>query len=425
MRYRLPGRHATSLRDVTDKNPKNIIVPDERLAQYLADMLPGATLANLDTGIADQVDRGGRPRVHQDNAEKMRRRREKESKIRADLLAEVFVRGKPQNEVAAGCSPSDSAMHRNETPISLYIGSVSQDQHFWATIFSHIKSSKPEAYLSCASREHFAEAMAAAHGRHVVSKEANLLFSPAIFDPFRSTAGNRGRDNILYLQNIVLDFEKGDLQPTDMADLFPDLQLIVTNSHRHTREAPRFRSIILTDTTVGPTAYEALWDALANKLLEAGYAKSPRSTSKLKKSGLDHSKRAATSLFYLPAQAANEPDSFFTFYDDDHRQPLDAEAWLRNVQIQTPTESGPSYDRVTLISDAARAAAIATWRESAPGRGNDAFYSLAVELIRLGMTAEEIEQILRQEANFGRSPQERLNQIPSIMASLGKKRRAA
>ena len=68
----------TSLRDAADESLKNIIVPDERLAQYLADMLPGATLAKLDTGIADQVDKGGRPRVHQDNAAKMRRRREKE-----------------------------------------------------------------------------------------------------------------------------------------------------------------------------------------------------------------------------------------------------------------------------------------------------------------------------------------------------------
>ncbi|WP_187387899.1 hypothetical protein [Bradyrhizobium sp.] len=387
----------TSLRDAADKNLKNIIVPDERLAQYLADMLPGATLTKLDTGISDQVEKGGRPRVHQDNAAKMRCRRERESKIRADLLAEVFVHGKPQGEIEAGFSPSDSRMHRNETAIGLYRGSVSQDQHFWATIFSHIKSSMPEAYLSCASGEHFAQAMAAAHGRNVASKESNPLFSPAIFDPGRISGSNRGWDNILYLQNIVLDFENGELTPTQIPDLFPDLRLIVTNSYGHTADSPRFRVIILTSHTIGPAAYEALWDALAAKLREAGYTKSPRAKSRLKKSGLDHSKRAATSLFYLPAQAASGSDSFFVFYDDNRRLPLDPEQWLWNVRLDTLFE--PAMDGANLAgaSAAGVAAAIAKWRDTSPGKGNEAFYSLALELRRLGMTVEEIEDTLRRE----------------------------
>ena len=128
---------------------------------------------------------------------------------------------KPQDAPDDGCFPSDLAMYRNETAISLYRGSVSQDQHFWATIFSNIKSTTPEAYLSCASPEHFAQAMAVAHSRVIESKAANPLFSPAIFDPALSQDSNRGRDNILYLQNVVLDFENGDLLPTDIPDLFP------------------------------------------------------------------------------------------------------------------------------------------------------------------------------------------------------------
>ncbi|UPJ96405.1 DEAD/DEAH box helicase family protein [Bradyrhizobium sp. 172] len=415
----------TSLRDATDEHPKNIIVPDERLAQYLADMLPGATLAKLDTGIADQVDRGGRPRVHQDNAEKMRRRREKESKIRAELLAEVFVHRKPQDSLEGGCSPSDSTMPRNETSISSYRGSVSQDQDFWATIYTNIRSSMPEGYLSCASGEHFTKAMAAAHGRKVASKESNPLFSPAIFDPSRSIGSNRGRDNILYLQNIVLDFENGDLRPTDIPELFPDLQLIVTNSYSHTIDGPRFRVIMLTSAKVGPSAYEALWDAVADKLREAGYTKSPRAKSRLKRSGLDHSKRAATSLFYLPAQAASGSDSFFRFYDDDHRHPLNPERWLRNFRLETPSELAVDGANRTGADAAGVAAAIAKWRAASQGQGNEAFYSLALELSRLGFAVEEIEGTLRREANSARSPEERRNQISSIMKSLSKPKRAA
>jgi len=69
----------TSLRDATDSTPKNIIVPDERLALYLGDMLPGAIIKKMDTGIADETNKGGRPRVYQNNAEKMRRRRTNEA----------------------------------------------------------------------------------------------------------------------------------------------------------------------------------------------------------------------------------------------------------------------------------------------------------------------------------------------------------
>lgn len=413
----------TSLRDATDITPKNIIVPDERLARYLAEMLPGATVLKMDTGIADQPNKGGRPRVHQDNAEKLRRRRSKEAEKRAELLAEVFVARKPQDSPDAGCFLSDSAMCRNETAISLYRGSVSQDQHLWATIFSHIKSTTPEGYLSCASPEYFAEAMAVAHGRVIEAKESNPLFSPAIFDPARSQGSNRGRDNILYLQNIVLDFENGDLHPTTIPGLFPDLQLIVTNSYGHTSDAPRFRVIILTAKTVGQAAYEALWDALANKLKDAGYTKSPRPKSNLKKSGLDHSKRVATSLFYLPSQAASRVDSFFEFYNHGNRQPLDPEAWLRNVQLEMASE--PSLGGDGLVNRTATAAAIAQWRGSPPGSGNGAFYALAVELARLGMNSGEIEHTLKREASFGRSPTERKKQISSIMKSLARNVRAA
>jgi hypothetical protein len=415
----------TSLRDATDKNPKNIVVPDERLAQYLDDMLPGATLKKLDTGIADEENRGGRPRVHQDNAAKMRSKREKESETRAALLAEVFVRREPQDEFGVGCDPLDSAMLRNETPISLYRGSVSQDQHFWATIYSHIKSSTPEAYLYCASGGHFAEAMAAAHARHITSKASNPLFSPAIFDPARSPGSNRGRDNILYLQNIVLDFENGDLLPGEIPNLFPDLQLIVTNSYGHTEDAPRFRVIILTSATIGPAAYEALWDAVAGKLREAGYIKSPRPSSRLKKSGLDRSKRAANSLFYLPAQAASASEGFFEFYHGGQRLPLNPELWLRNVPLEGASEPAAENASVAGTNAEAIAAAIQKWRETPQGQGNEAFYSLALELVRLGITAEEIELTLRQEAGHARSPDERRNQIPSIMRSLGKQKRAA
>lgn len=411
----------TSLRDSTETTAKNIIVPDERLARYLADMLPGSQVQKLDTGIADQVNRGGRPRVHKDNSQKMRQRRAKEAEKRTELLAEVFVPRKPQDE--EGNFSSDSAMCRNETPISVYRGSVSRDQHFWATIYSNVRSTTPEGYLSCASSEHFALALQVAHEREVESKTANPLFSPAIFDPTLATDSKRGRDNILYLQNVVLDFENGELTPQKLPDLFPDLQLVVMNTSGHSASSPRFRVVIITSTSIGASAYEALWDQIAAKLRDAGYVRNPKAGSTMKKSGLDHSKRAATSLFYLPAQAAHREESFFKFYNDANRMSLNPEVWIRNMPIVPEREldvcesTGP--DSATLK------AAIAKWRAAPAGEGNEHFYLFALELKRIGMVGEEIEETLMREAAFGRSPAERRNQISSIMVSLGRKSRAA
>lgn len=415
----------TSLRDPKDTTPKSIIVPDERLALYLAEMLPGATLRKLDTGIADQPNKGGRPRVHRNNAEKMSRRRTKEAEKRAELLADVFLPSKLQNASDDSCIPPDSVMCRYETTISLYRGSVSQDQHFWATIYSNIKSSKPEAYLSCASADDFAEAMAVAHSRVVESKTANPLFSPAVFDPDRSQESNRGRDNILYLQNIVLDFEGGDLRPDELPRLFPDIQMIVTNSYGHTVNAPRFRAIVLTSMTMGPAPYEALWDAVAAKLRDAGYTKAPRGKSDLKRSGLDYSKRTAASVFYLPCQAAVPGASFFSFYNGTDRRPLNPEVWLRNMRLDIEDKPTTGSPDTLSVDDPACQTAISKWRQALPGNGNAAFFSLGVELKSLGLNADDIVETLRREANFGRSPEDRRKQISSIMKRLWPNGRAA
>ena len=217
----------TSLRDARNLDPKNIIVPDERLAQRLCEMLPGAKLKKLDSGIADEVDRGGRPKVHANNAVKFRRRREMEKEKRTELLNQVFSLNGGQNDSEAYCSSnSDPGMRRNETSISVHSSLVAEHQYF-ATIYSHLKSTTPEGYLACANQESFVAAMAALHAQTRDSKDAILLFSPAIFDPNREVhdkAGKRTRrgvGNIVSLQNIVLDLENSELGPDQLPALYP------------------------------------------------------------------------------------------------------------------------------------------------------------------------------------------------------------
>jgi hypothetical protein len=60
------------------------------------------------------------------------------------------------------------------------------------------------------------------------------------------------------------------------------------------------------------------------------------------------------------------------------------------------------------------------WRGSKgqPGRGDEMFFNLAMSLRRAEMDFYQIESTLRSEAEFGRTPKERLSQVPSVMGSL-------
>ena len=69
------------------------------------------------------------------------------------------------------------------------------------------------------------------------SKDANMLISPAIFDPDHPKAEGktkRGLHNIIAMRHLWMDFEKGDLQPEEIAKLFPHIRLAAFNSYNHT-----------------------------------------------------------------------------------------------------------------------------------------------------------------------------------------------
>jgi hypothetical protein len=252
------------------------------------------------------------------------------------------------------------------------------------------------------------------------------LFSPAIFDSNRSTERNRGKENIVYLRHVVLDFEDGELKPETLPRLFPDLQM--SNTFNHRPDKPRFRAVLFTDEPMTAEAYGLIYGWIADKLEEAGYSvEKPGKHLKTsnapnsRPSGLDWSKSLPTSLFYFPSQARCPADSFF-MERMEGRNPLTPSTWIENttVPLQPTFESvepdipGVPYDETMIQS------AISTWRTSPsyPGRGNVMFFDLAFSLKYAGMAFPEIESTLHAEAHRALSPQKRLAQIPSIMASL-------
>jgi hypothetical protein len=179
-----------------------------------------------------------------------------------------------------------------------------------------------------------------------------------------------------------------------------------------------------------PEVYGLIQGCLADKLEDAGYSvdrggkrRKRVGLSNSRPSGLDWSKSLPTSLFYLPCQAQTSRDSFFQDYGGENRHPLQPSIWLQNMTfalvpgievLGQPQISQAGVDERLVQS------AKDIWRGSKgrPGRGDEMFFNLAMSLRRAGMDFYQIESTLRSEAEFGRTPKERLSQIPSIMSSL-------
>jgi hypothetical protein len=415
----------TSLRDPNNEDRKVVVVPDRMAADYVIEKLPGASVHKLDAGIDESaVIPRGRPRLHQNNAEKSGKRRARQKEARLARIGTQLEGYILPDDLEAGCDPFDTAKCRVESP--LITSNYDPELSYACTVYTHVKSPTPECYVVHRNSHDFLKLLRALHERILDKKDDNMLFSPAIFDPSKIVIDDGGvrrrkaRGNIVELRNMVLDFDGGDLKPEQIPVLFPGLKMVITNSHSHTGAQPRFRVIIFTEAAMTPTTYEAIFDQIVMKLEEAGYRRSARPGSNGLRSGLDHSKRSPTSLFYLPCQAVETKNSFFNVYWDGSRKHLDADAWAANlvsgpsITTHPPRGNEPSPDEATIR------AAKDIFRLATSGEGNAGFFKLAVALKRAGMSSNELRNALLLEAANARSPVQRKAQISSVMTSLRK-----
>ena len=207
--------------------------------------------------------------------------------------------------------------------------------------------------------------------------------------------------------------------------------MVIFNTYNHTADAPRFRVIFPTSQDLTSEAYEAVWDNFAAKLRHAGYSvgnKDQQTSKNSPPSGLDVSKRSAASVYYAPCQAKNPADSLFWCYSEAPRQLLDPALWIENSIVPSRAPFIPKdrrfNDRLPVYQQKVDLAAVeeATriWRQCPPGTGNDSFFSYALSLRSAGMSLEQIQDKLEEEAKSAppRSRNDRKAQILGIMKSL-------
>jgi hypothetical protein len=391
----------SSIRDPQSTTPKTVIVPDVSAARYLQEAFPGAQIEKLKTGLIEleASSKLGRPRKHSSVSERKRKYRLKKRKA---IIQTVLQAERLPYVGQKSCGEEGSLMMGDEKGIDVTTHFVPLHQQH-GTLYKRKKSNTPLGYLSGPNTELFLGLLEHLHTRTIGSKEANLLISPAVFDPNLKTEDNtmRGVNNIVTMRHLWMDFENGDLRPEEIAELFPSIRLAVFNTYNHTNEAPRFRVVIPFDELISPADYAVLYDNIIAKIVDAGYSVGQFNSGR--RSGLDCTKKNPTSLFYLPCQAKDASQSFFTDYSDHKREILDPLKWIKNTVLHFPTKAPTQKLREPQsrnVNQAAIEEATRVWRQSCdhPGEGNVRFFNYALSLRSAGMSLEQIEQTLRQQA---------------------------
>jgi hypothetical protein len=302
----------TSIRDPNNTKPKIIVVPDAGTSEYLEKLLPGCQVEKLKTKISElkSSKRHGRPRQYDSPKERQAsyRKRQKTKHLRKALGLQESPYLSEES-----CAPGNRPIIGDEKGIDVITHFITHDGHdgLCGTFYRDKESGNPCGYLYCANTERFIHSLEYFHSRKAPNKEANLLFSPAIFDPNhpkRVDKQKRGLNNIVAMQHLWMDFENGDLSPDELPQLFPHIRLVVFNTYNHTEEAPRFRVVIPLTRSLSPENYELLYDNIIAKIEDSGYSVGSKGT---RRSGLDVGKKSAVSLFYLPCQARDSSQSFF------------------------------------------------------------------------------------------------------------------
>ena len=396
-----------SLRNPLDTNPKSITVMDRDTAYWLQELFEGSQIASIG-GIAEPtINKVGRRKIHANPNERLKAWRKKTNERKAELLTEV-------REINGSDNPT--SQKPNQNGITVFVSKykpVAADTAYFANYDEVIANLR-----KC-------------HSQDVASKEANALTSAAIFDPNKGGADTkRGNDNITHINAIWLDNDGGNLTYQEFATIFSTLRMVIMNTHSSTKENPRWRCYIPISEAVGVKTHDMIIQNLMQKLAEHRFYGKKYCDRNPEKQfhGFDEGKFAPCSLFYLPCQAANANNSFFMDYKKD-REILSVQDWIyddiRPLEIDEPTDEQsaiipPPTNLTKTRQQSMIDTAVASWRNSQNGEGNDALFTLGVKLRSAGLGWTEIAQTLRAEARFGNSPRDRLQQVNGIMNTLQK-----
>ena len=335
------------IRDMKSPDHKKLICADRAAADYVAACYPGAIIraATQLFQLADAPQRG-RPKLYASHAEQMAEFR---SKHKAELCRQL-------RSVNGGCDENIYLSNEFVTPQS----GAQLGGSFIPNIYSRPRMNS-EGAIAAAD---FMDWIAQLHGRRCAKHEA-ALWSPAEFVDKPDVETHRGNANITRMWGIWIDAENGDLMPDELAEMFPQWQMVAYNSASSTISDPRYRSVIPTTAALTPDVHREIMRQIEKSLNKRGYYSKKQLAKRAERGlggkahGFDISKFTPCSMFYLPAQAvAGDEHSFFLRYEGGARKPIDPWHYVQHsildhrpeprppepVSKSVPVQSAPTSD---------------------------------------------------------------------------------
>ncbi len=448
-----------SLRDPDSAEPVDVVVVDFATAEFLADLFPGAVtkqLPGMPTELAAKK-KAGRPKTNRSSFDRKRDYRQAQRDRLADQLAQV-------NQSHFRWLQTGNNLCPENTNRSIGINGTQIRSDIDLPIYDSIYDAKPgrldtgeEALLSYAGADDFIELLRDLSKRVIADKKEASLISPAHFEDHSLLDTSRGLANITYLHGIWFDCDGGDMAAQDFVDLFPHLRMAIYSTYSSTAASPRWRAYIPTSHAMSIDIHSLIVDQVLQVVNDAGYwsdaqlEKAKAIKSKLRH-GFDPSKRCASSLFYLPSQAANSEETFFIDANDPLRAELDVPAWIERCILDLRPEPELSVEEkparpqppISNVSDEMQAIidklreeqdqqgaasrekrrqkAVDSWRGTPSGHGHVEFFRLAARLQATGMDEFGIRSTLSSEAfSSGSNGRDRKSEIHGIMRSLSKR----
>ncbi|KJS41167.1 MAG: hypothetical protein VR70_05300 [Rhodospirillaceae bacterium BRH_c57] len=331
----------SSARDPMSKTRKTCVVPDQRTAEFLAQVFPGCSIGPTGGQVKVTKKPSGRPSRSDSLTSAEKKRRERAAR-RRQILEDLLALPGEENVTETPLSNSLLVTKKN-MPKEPRSGEREQTDpakswgQFSVDLYDSIYSVEPLMRLKMTNEE-LIGALRLCHEVSTKSKTSNLLISSSEFDPKKSPETKRGKANINHVNGIWLDNDGGDLHPEEFHRLFPDLRLVAFNTYTG---GNRWRGFIPTTQVMTVEAHEIIIQSIEKTLNQAGYwsTKQVERRGHGRCHGFDTSKFNAASLFYLPVQAqGGEGNSYFL---DLPGRELDPVLWIKNAVLHDPLDVRP------------------------------------------------------------------------------------
>ncbi len=397
MAYQMVMR--TSLRVQADMQPVQAFVPDWRSAEYLANLLPGARVEQMDLGI--EALKGAKPRfkLADTAAERMARTRAKQAEAvrRSNELMEV-------HRLASGAITGTVPVIITSKAVVATRDIASHALPDWNALRDLLENDRH---------------------RKLPKDEAGLIVG-SLMDPDAVEESVAGLANVIYTQFAWMDVDDGDITPEQASQLLGDVQHLVYSSFNNgkVQGKHRFRVVVPLNKPVDADTYRAIWQVLADRFAAAGFWVPSKAGEEVPSgrpvSGLDYSKCKVSDFMYRPVRTALrdknvwidrwslpilDVDSFATAIRDEEEDVLDL--WLQERLERQAREEAMFRDVPDLLAQFRLQAAEAVKKDAAirvaeefaaiPSGGmNQNLYRLAVILVRSGHSPDEMHDTLNQ-----------------------------